>query len=76
VNCTSAKILLDGYVDDALPPAVRRGVDAHLRGCRSCLLRFNQLSCTRRLLRRLPREPMPDVMKNRLLSASLTGPAD
>jgi anti-sigma factor RsiW len=68
-TCSDVAKLLNDYIDGALPQHVRRGAEAHLQTCGECAAGLRDLRCTRRLLRRLPREPMPDVMKNTLLHA-------
>ncbi|MGH7448410.1 MAG: anti-sigma factor family protein, partial [Longimicrobiales bacterium] len=67
MTCRDAAASFDDFVDERLPPVMRRALSTHLRECRSCTRVLNDLRCTRRLLRRLPHENMPDPMKHRLL---------
>ena len=46
--------LLSAYLDDALSPALRSVVRAHLDGCVSCRRRIDELRATTRLLAALP----------------------
>ena len=48
------ELLLSAYLDDALPPAERDAVRAHLDGCASCRARIDDLGATSRLIAALP----------------------
>lgn len=69
LNCAEAAERLHDYIDEALPPMLRQGLDLHLRRCDRCRRALIELRCTRRLLRSLPRASMPDAMKAELISA-------
>jgi anti-sigma factor RsiW len=67
ISCRDAAASFDEYCDGVLPPGRRQTLATHLRECRECTQVVRDLRCARRLLRRLPREPMPDDMKDNLL---------
>lgn len=67
MTCRDAAASLDDFVDGSLPPARRQALADHLLECATCTQALKEVRCTRRLLRRLPRERMPDPMKNGLL---------
>lgn len=67
MTCRDAAASLDDFVDGSLPLAGRQALANHLHECATCTQALKEVRCTRRLLRRLPRERMPDPMKNRLL---------
>jgi anti-sigma factor RsiW len=78
ITCSDAAASLNDYCDGRLPPGRRQSVVTHLRGCGECAQAVKDIRCTRRLLRRLLREPMPDAMKQDLiheLRRSRTSPA-
>jgi anti-sigma factor RsiW len=66
-DCTEFERALEHFLDDALSPAQRQGVHDHVRHCEPCRRTLREMRCIRRLLRKLPREPMPDPMKSTLL---------
>ena len=49
---------LSAYLDDALAPSERSGVEAHLGACADCRARLAELRATAMLIRALP-EPRP-----------------
>jgi anti-sigma factor RsiW len=67
MTCRDAAALLHGFVAGSLPLVRRQALANHLRECATCTQALKEVRCTRRLLRRLPRERMPDPMKNSLL---------
>jgi anti-sigma factor RsiW len=67
MTCRDAAASLDDFVDGSLPLARRQALANHLHECATCTQALKEVRCTRRLLRRLPSERMPDPMKNRLL---------
>ena len=44
MNCDEIAELLDGYVDDELPPDQRAAVEAHLAGCGACRTQCDDLA--------------------------------
>jgi anti-sigma factor RsiW len=66
ITCLDAAASLGEYCDGVLPPGRRQSVAIHLRGCPECAQAVKDIRCARRLLRWLPREPMPDAMKHEL----------
>ena len=67
MTCRDAAASLDDFVEGSLPLARRQALANHLHECATCTQALKEVRCTRRLLRRLPRERMPDPMKNGLL---------
>lgn len=67
MTCRDAAASLDDFVDGSLPLARRQALANHLHECATCTQALEEVRCTRRLLRQLPRERMPDPMKNTLL---------
>jgi len=53
-----ARAQLSAYLDDALAPSERSGVEAHLGACADCRARLAELRATAMLIRALP-EPRP-----------------
>ena len=68
-SCSEVLQLLHDSLDADLPRDVRQVAGAHLRECAECRIVLKELRCTRELLRKLPREPMPDSMKKTILDA-------
>jgi anti-sigma factor RsiW len=66
-TCREAAASLDDFVDGRLPLMRRQALASHVHECSTCTQALKHVRCTRRLLRRLPRERMPDPMKNSLL---------
>ena len=66
-TCCDAAASFSDFFDGVLPSERRQALGVHLRQCEACAQVLRDLRCTRRLLRRLPRERMPDPMKNTLL---------
>lgn len=68
-GCGDVTRRLAEYLDDALPLVERQGIEAHLASCADCAAALRSLRSTTELLGRLPREPMPRPLKERLLEA-------
>ena len=73
-GCSEVSGLLDDYVDETASPLARTAVEHHLTSCERCRRLARERLCIRRLLRRLPREPMPAAMKQQLLAAFRSSP--
>src|SRR5690606_39562364 len=69
LTCHEIGESLSDFLEEALSPAERQGIEAHLAACTDCTGLLRGLRCTRRVLGHLPREPMPDKMKATLLEA-------
>jgi anti-sigma factor RsiW len=69
VTCKEVREGLTEYLDEALPPVRRQGFVQHLAACPACERCLRQLAATRAAVSCLPREPMPDGMKRKLLEA-------
>ena len=66
-TCREATDQLHAYLDDALSPGARQGMETHVRRCDACRDALGELRCVRRLLRSMPRDEMPSPMKQDLL---------
>ena len=66
--CTRLSRLLSAYVDGVLPNAERREVSVHIRECRTCKERYEQLEQARALVKRLPARTPPADLAARLRS--------
>jgi anti-sigma factor RsiW len=66
-GCGDVTRRLSDYLDSALPPDERQGVETHLATCEACRKSLQSLRATVGLLGRLPLEPMPPDLKARLL---------
>lgn len=80
MTCSEAAASHDDVVDGRLPLERRQAFANHVHECSTCNQTLKHVRCVRRLLRRLPRERMPDPMKNSLLeelrrSRSISSPA-
>lgn len=65
-------VALSSYLDDALDPQERAGVDAHLRTCAGCQAELQGLRAVRQLLVRLPeRAPRRSLLPRRSAPAWL-----
>ncbi len=62
---------LSGYVDGVLAHAERREVSVHLRECGKCALRYEELSRTRGLVKKLPSMAPPSELSVRLREMAL-----
>lgn len=67
MTCRDAAAALYDFDDGSLPRLRRQALASHVRACPACMQTLKDVRCTRRLLRRLPRERMPDPVKNVLL---------
>lgn len=66
--------MLDDLLDEALPPARRQDAATHFRSCPGCRAAWRTAICTRRLLGRLPREPMPEPLRQYLIESLRSRP--
>lgn len=57
------------FLDDVLPPGGRERFEEHLSTCVNCSRYFEEIRQTVQRLGAQPREPMPQRMKETLLSA-------
>lgn len=67
MTCRDAAASFEDYVDGSLPSDRRQPLASHLRECPECAQVVRDTRCMRRLLRRMPREQMPDRTKRKLL---------
>lgn len=68
-TCDQLVELLTAYYDDAIDPATRDALRAHLSCCADCRGYEAQFAATVRVLGDQPTEPPPVAMRTRLLSA-------
>jgi anti-sigma factor RsiW len=69
ITCRDAREGLTEYLENALPPARRQGVDEHLSSCAECSRLLDEFRATIQQLAALAPESMPPEMKQSLLSA-------
>ena len=67
--CRTFREGLTEYLEEALPPSRRQGLESHLAACPSCRALLEQVRCTIRSSSGLSGEPMPPGMKSALLRA-------
>jgi anti-sigma factor RsiW len=69
MSCGDVGDVFEACIDGSLPPGRQRALGEHLERCRACARALREAGCVRRLLRRMPREPMPDPLKTPLIAA-------
>lgn len=77
-HCLALFEKLSEYIDDELPPAERRAIEAHIAGCVACLACLQTLRRTVALCRTGSDHRVPEEFSRRLhsaLSALPRGPA-
>ena len=74
--CRTFREGLTEYLEEALPPSRRQGLELHLAVCPSCRALLEQVRCTIRASSGLSGEPTPPAMKNALLRALRGGDTD
>lgn len=65
---------LSAYADEALPPDERKRLEAHLEHCEACRAALMELQTLRQMLRSLPPNEPPPMLKARILSATVDQP--
>ena len=65
-ECPRVVALLSEYLEDRLPPDVRRGLEQHLGGCGECAAFVESFRSTVSLLQSLTDEDLPDELRIRL----------
>jgi Tol biopolymer transport system component/anti-sigma factor RsiW len=80
MNCEQVEELLSAYLDNALAPAERREVAAHLQTCSSCNIMLVEFIRNDALLSHLPRVSPDPALRERIFSSpeflGLTGTFD
>jgi anti-sigma factor RsiW len=71
--CREAAELVSAYLDDALDPALRRAVRAHLEDCPDCAAFRAKLKQTIALLNTLEGGPVEPALRESLLQAFRVG---
>jgi len=71
--CRELVELVTEYLDGALDTAARARVDAHLAICEGCTTYVDQVREVMAATRRLPPEPVPPALMERLLEAFRAG---
>jgi anti-sigma factor RsiW len=69
LTCREVVELVSEYLDDALPPAERARVRAHLETCPECTAYLAQLRATVGVLGRLHEDEVPAGILERLVAA-------
>lgn len=69
LTCHEVVEIITDYLEDALPPADRVRVEAHLGVCDGCTAYLEQMRETIRLTGMLTEEQIPDDQKRELLRA-------
>jgi anti-sigma factor RsiW len=67
VACAEFVELVTEHLEGALPPDLERAVEEHLALCDPCVEYLEQIRGTVRLLRTLPADPLPPVVREQLL---------
>jgi hypothetical protein len=70
MTCPEARELLSALLDDALSPAERQAIDAHLRTCAECARELTELRETVALLERLPPVHAPAGFVDRVVETA------
>lgn len=78
MQCEECRALLEEYLDDALPPAVRRQVAAHMADCPPCGAAYQELVRVGELYRQyiaaaVPSADIADLVLPRLATPAATG---
>jgi len=69
ITCRDLVQLLIDFVSGELPPEDQAHVEQHLRRCPPCVTYVETYQLTIRLTRRLPCEPLPPEVEQRLRAA-------
>ena len=69
LRCQEVVELVTDYLEGALSSRDRRRFEAHIAGCEDCTRYLEQLRRTIDTVGRLPRETLPDEMRDELLAA-------
>jgi anti-sigma factor RsiW len=69
ITCRELCELLIDFVADELPPDHRAHVEQHLKRCPPCVAYLETYKLTIQLTRKLPCQPLPDGLKERLRQA-------
>ena len=70
MTCPEARELLSALLDDALSPAERQAIDAHLATCAECARELTELRETVALLERLPPVHAPAGFVDRVVETA------
>lgn len=68
MRCARVRRHLSAWLDNELPPAVGRSVDAHLAGCPECDERARELQSLSQVLGDLPRLESPEPVAQQILT--------
>jgi anti-sigma factor RsiW len=69
ITCRELVDLLIDFVSGELPPERHQRIEQHLRCCPGCLTYLETYQLTIRLTRRLPCQPLPPELADRLRQA-------
>ncbi len=70
MNCADSRDSFSAYLDDALLPGERSGIEAHLAGCGECRRELERFRQTLALLHRVERPRAPVGFVDRVLAAA------
>ena len=69
MKCRDVVELMTDYLEGALSPADRARFEEHIAGCDGCRAYMEQLRATRRVTGRQADEPVPESLREELLTA-------
>jgi anti-sigma factor RsiW len=69
MNCKQVVELMTAYLEGALSPADRARFEEHIAGCDGCTAYLAQMRMTLRVVGRLAKEPVPELLQKELVDA-------
>lgn len=69
ITCRDLAELLLDFLDGSLPPEHRQRIEQHLQRCPPCVVYLETYRITIKLTRKLPCQPLPAELANRLRAA-------
>lgn len=69
LNCIDIVELMTEYIEGTMAPSDRERFEAHLRGCRGCIIYLAQMRETVALAGRITEESIPAETRDALLTA-------
>ena len=71
-SCDDVRSALSNYLDDDVPPEVRRELERHLAECRTCQVLYDTTRKTLSLVTNLGSFELPEAVSERLVERILT----
>lgn len=71
-SCDDMRSALSNYLDDDVPPEVRRELERHLAECRTCQVLYDTTRKTLRIVTNLGSFELPEAASERLVERILT----